>query len=113
MFWRLGFVCLSAALISCMQTENSSSQDKTTWSGDDSAFGRARKVISQNCAQCHPYAGQTEDQLATSGLIAKGNAEGSKIYQRLNGIGGALMPPSGALSSGDIGIIKDWIDQIQ
>lgn len=113
MYWRLGLVCLSAALISCMQTENSSSQDKTTWSGDDSAFGRARKVISQNCAQCHPYAGQTEDQLATSGLIAKGNAEGSKIYQRLNGIGGALMPPSGALSSGDIGIIKDWINQIQ
>lgn len=113
MIWRLGLVCLSAVLISCMQTENSSSQDKTTWAGDDSPFGRAKKVMSQNCAQCHPYAGQTEDQLAASGLIAKGNADGSKIYQRLNGTGGALMPLSGALSTGDITIIKDWINQIQ
>jgi hypothetical protein len=95
-----------------MQAENSNSADKTTWGSDDTPFGRARKVMSQNCAQCHLFSSQTEDELVSSGEIVKGNADGSKIYQRLNGIGGSVMPTSGALSSGDIGIIRDWINQI-
>jgi mono/diheme cytochrome c family protein len=114
MTWRLSLACLMIAFlsVSCMQAENSNSADKTTWGSDDTPFGRAKKVMAQNCAQCHPFAGQTEDELAASGDIVKGNADNSKIYQRLNGIGGSVMPTSGALSSGDIGIIRDWINQI-
>ena len=44
--------------------------------------------------------------------IGPGNAEGSRLYQRLVGSRfGLQMPPTGPLAHEEIGVIKEWIDQ--
>jgi hypothetical protein len=45
-------------------------------------------------------------------VIGPGNAEGSKLYQRLVGTRfGLQMPPTGALSDREVETIKQWIDE--
>src|SRR5260370_14998763 len=45
-------------------------------------------------------------------VIAPGNGAGSQLYLRLVGQGlGPQMPPTGALPTQQINIIKEWIDQ--
>jgi len=48
----------------------------------------------------------------TIAVIGPGNSEGSRLYHRLIGNQfGLQMPPTGALSAGEINTIKEWIDQ--
>lgn len=48
----------------------------------------------------------------TLAVIGPGNSEGSRLYQRLIGNAfGIQMPPTGALPTEKIAILKAWIDQ--
>jgi ankyrin repeat protein len=80
-------------------------------------------ILSQKCYACHG------DDVQQSGLrldkrqnalrggdygpvIVPGNSAQSKLIKRLvNGDGGLQMPPTGALSEEEIGILRAWIDQ--
>jgi ankyrin repeat protein len=82
-----------------------------------------RPLLSQQCYSCHG------EEIQQSGLrldmrqnalrggdygpvINPGNGAESKLIRRLvNGDGGLQMPPTGALSDEDIGILRAWIDQ--
>src|SRR5262245_48386882 len=82
-----------------------------------------RPILSQNCYGCHgPEVQQSGLRLdlrqnALRGgdygpVIVSGNSASSKLIRRLvNGDGGLQMPPTGALSDEEIGILRAWIDQ--
>lgn len=82
-----------------------------------------RPILAQHCYSCH---GQTAQQAglrldlrqnALRGgdygpVIVPGRSAESKLIKRLvDGDGGLQMPPSGALSAEDIGVLRAWIDQ--
>jgi ankyrin repeat protein len=48
---------------------------------------------------------------ANGARVVPGNSSASRLYLRVTGQAGLQMPPSGALSPDQIGVIKDWIDQ--
>jgi ankyrin repeat protein len=48
---------------------------------------------------------------ANGARVVPGNSAASRLYLRVTGQAGLQMPPTGALSSEQIGIIKTWIDQ--
>jgi ankyrin repeat protein/mono/diheme cytochrome c family protein len=82
-----------------------------------------RPLLSQHCYSCHgPEVQQSGLRLdlrqpALRGgdygpVIVPGNSAESKLIRRLaNGDGGLQMPPTGALSDDEIGILRAWIDQ--
>ncbi len=82
-----------------------------------------KPILAQNCYSCHggvaQQAGLRLDlrQNALRGgdygpVIVPGKSAESKLIKRLvDGDGGLQMPPSGALSPEDIGILRAWIDQ--
>lgn len=82
-----------------------------------------KPILSQNCYGCHgPEAQQSGLRLdlrqnALRGgdygpVIIPGKSAESRLIRRLvDGDGGIQMPPSGPLSSEEIGILRAWIDQ--
>src|SRR6266436_3039714 len=80
-------------------------------------------VLSQKCYSCHGEDAQQSGlrldkrQNALRGgdygpVIIPGKSAESKLIRRLvNGDGGLQMPPTGALSNEEIGILRAWIDQ--
>jgi mono/diheme cytochrome c family protein len=80
-------------------------------------------LLSQHCYSCHgpevQQAGLRLDlrQNALRGgdygpVIKIGDSAGSKLIRRLvDGDGGLQMPPAGALSNDEIGLLRAWIDQ--
>ncbi len=80
-------------------------------------------ILSQKCYSCHGEDAQQSGlrldkrQNALRGgdygpVITPGNSAESKLIRRLvNGDGGLQMPPTGALSDEEIGILRAWIDQ--
>jgi len=80
-------------------------------------------LLAQNCYSCHgpevQQAGLRLDlrQNALRGgdygpVIKIGDSAASKLIRRLvDGDGGLQMPPTGALSDHDIGLLRAWIDQ--
>src|SRR5438105_9857662 len=80
-------------------------------------------VLSQKCYSCHGEDAQQSGlrldkrQNALRGgdygpVIVPGKSAESKLILRLvGGDGGLQMPPTGALSSEEIGILRAWIDQ--
>src|ERR1700722_1099191 len=79
-------------------------------------------ILKTRCIGCHGPAQQKNgfrldrrgDAMrgGTIAVIGPGNSAGSRLYQRLTGSEfGIQMPPTGALSSAEVGIIKDWIEQ--
>src|SRR5499425_893908 len=80
-------------------------------------------ILAQNCYSCHgsevQQAGLRLDlrQNALRGgdygpVIKIGDSAASKLIRRLvDGDGGLQMPPTGALSDDDIGLLRAWIDQ--
>ena len=82
-----------------------------------------RPLLSQNCYSCHGSEVQQSGlrldlrQNALRGgdygpVIVPGNSAESKLTRRLvTGDGGLQMPPTGALTDEEIGILRAWIDQ--
>jgi len=81
-----------------------------------------RPIFEQNCFGCHgpdqQMSGMRLDKRSSAmGIrggttIGPGNAEGSKLYLKLiSSRYGAQMPPTGPLTSEQIGLIKTWINQ--
>jgi hypothetical protein len=85
-------------------------------------FGRdVQPILRDHCYSCHGpdlqmngfRLDRRSDALRGGGQsnIGPGNAEGSRLYQRIAGAKlGARMPPTGALPDDQITIIKRWID---
>ena len=85
--------------------------------------GDVRPILAQNCYSCHGLEAQQSGlrldlrQNALRGgdygpVITPGNSADSKLIKRLvHGDGGLQMPPTGALSDEEIGILRAWIDQ--
>lgn len=76
-------------------------------------------IFNANCVSCHPSVSVpdlTEGNSYTfltvtdPALVVPNDADGSELYQRILGIGGGVMPPSGSLSKTDIKLIRDWIN---
>lgn len=115
MLSRLAFVILPLILGSCVQTENSNSQDKDTYSdiGGNPDFVASRAIFAQSCANCHLYHTMSEDQMVADGVLVKGDPASSKIYYRLTGStsgpGTKNMPTGGALPVSDLNQIETWI----
>ncbi|HMN69060.1 MAG TPA: hypothetical protein PKC28_11020 [Bdellovibrionales bacterium] len=108
----LGF-CLT--LVSCLQTENSSVTDDSTFSGEGTAEYRAAKaVMTENCAGCHAYHTLSEAALIDQGLMIAGDPENSPLYFRLIGSAGPQgpkdMPQSGGMSEDRVATIRAWIE---
>ena len=82
-----------------------------------------KPILSQHCYSCHGLDAQQSGlrldlrQPALRGgdygpVITPGNSAESKLIKRLvHGDGGLQMPPTGALSDEEIGILRAWIDQ--
>jgi ankyrin repeat protein/mono/diheme cytochrome c family protein len=82
-----------------------------------------KPILAQNCYSCHGNTAQQaglrldQRQPALRGgdygpVIIPGKSAESKLIKRLvDGDGGLQMPPSGALSPEEIGILRAWIDQ--
>ncbi len=76
-------------------------------------------ILARECVLCHGVAGGWDassfEAVMTTGdhapVVIPGDAEGSLLAHKLLGTQeqGAIMPPSGALSSAQIQIILDWI----
>ena len=110
----LGLVAVTAALVS------STVQHAQQPAGVD--FARdVQPILRQNCYSCHGAKQQKnglrldrrKDAMrgGTIAVIGRGNADGSRLYQRLIGDDfGIQMPPTGALPPEQIAIIKRWID---
>lgn len=101
--------------VSCVQSENSNSQDADTYSsiGGHAGFSAVRSILRQNCANCHVYHTMSEQQLITAGVLKLGDAANSSIYFRLvgstKGGGPKSMPVGGSLAVADIMQIETWI----
>lgn len=79
-------------------------------------------ILRQQCYTCHGPNEQKnglrldrrKDAMrgGTIAVIGPGNADGSRLYQRLIGSAfGTQMPPTGTLSPAEIATIKQWIDE--
>jgi ankyrin repeat protein len=78
-------------------------------------------IFRTNCYGCHGPTRQMNNfrldrrrdamRGGTLSVIGPGNSAGSKLYLRLIGKGFRQMPPTGALPSQQIDIIKAWIEQ--
>jgi ankyrin repeat protein len=79
-------------------------------------------ILRQNCVTCHGPKEQKnglrldrrKDAMrgGTIAVIGPGNADGSRLYQKLiSAHFGPQMPPTGALPAAQIATIKAWIDQ--
>ena len=112
------FVCaISVAPVSAQTTLPPAAARTVDYDAD------VRPILAQNCYSCHGLEAQQSGlrldlrQPALRGgdygpVITPGNSADSKLIKRLvHGDGGLQMPPTGALSDDEIGILRAWIDQ--
>lgn len=109
------------APLGCGKVYNSSTYDATTYgSADGSAqFLAAQAIIKANCASCHTrpshqaWAGMSEKDYITQGLIKAGNLTGSTLYTKIQGNRTSTpgnMPDGGTpLTSDQLTTIENWI----
>ena len=82
-----------------------------------------KPIFSEACSRCHGSSAQKNGlRLDTAASALKGNdenkvivpgksAESKLILRLVSGDGGMQMPPTGALPTEDISILRAWIDQ--
>lgn len=115
----LSVLVFMAGSVSCVQSENSNSQDADTYSniGGHPGFAAVRAILRTNCSNCHIYHTLSEEQLVTAGVLKLGDAANSAIYFRLSGStqggGPKSMPTGGSLGITEIQQIEKWIDDAQ
>ena len=74
-------------------------------------------IFNQNCIGCHGGAinpdlrsGSSYAALTNGGFVVPSDAVNSILYKSLKGEGAAVMPPSGAISTAKINLVKSWIE---
>lgn len=109
-----GLLAVSAALSSTVQ--HAQGPVRVDFARD------VQPILRQQCYSCHGPREQKNglrldrrrDAMrgGTIAVIGPGNADGSRLYQRLIGDHfGQQMPPTGALPASQVAVIKQWIDQ--
>jgi len=109
--FKLSILVLFVFLIQSCQVYNSGSNDLTEFAGG-SSFNKSKAIFASKCSGCHNYQNFTEQEFINAGYLVQGDADLSKIYNRLKGagVGGVEdMPPSGSLSSDDLETIYNWV----
>jgi mono/diheme cytochrome c family protein len=82
----------------------------------NTAFGKVRKIIGDNCLKCHSGFGKnSESDFITKGLISPGSATASKLYTQLIGSlptsSASDMPEAGApLTAEQLQDVAQWIN---
>lgn len=108
-------------LFACGKIDNSSSGDKTMYGEGGQtgslAFVGAVSVLGSYCYRCHSdWSSYTESEFMSSGLVARGNPNGSALFYRIRGNDSGTtgdMPPSGSSPSAEeLKKIKTWIEGI-
>jgi uncharacterized membrane protein len=101
------------------QTENSFSGDDQRYSETSPGsanFESVRAVLRANCASCHAtFLGYSEQDWINNAFVNPGSPSTSYLYARLRGSetgGDEDMPPSGALSAEELGLIESWISAL-
>ncbi len=107
--------------LGCGKVYNSSTYDAATYgSATGSAkFLAAKQIINTSCASCHTrashqaWAGMSEQDFITQGLVKVGNLSGSTIYTKILGNRTSTpgnMPDGGTpLTATELTTIEDWI----
>ncbi len=111
-----------AVLSSCLQTNNSASNDRELYSHRDGgqSFLDMKKVLQENCQRCHASFLKWSEQDYLNNKSATGNAyvkasdpEHSELFLRLQGWGASGdMPLNGSISAAEVQVIKEWIMSI-
>lgn len=109
------------APLGCGKVYNSSTYDASTYGSSDGSaqFLAAQAIIKDNCASCHTrpshaaWAGLSEADYISQGLIKAGNLTGSTLYTKILGNRTSTpgnMPDGGTpLTSDQITTIENWI----
>lgn len=91
--------------------------DDTPPTVDISFATEIQPIFNNNCVSCHAgsvapdlRSGNAYSAIMSNSYIVANDLAASKLYQRLTG-NGNIMPPSGALSSVNINLVKNWILQ--
>ncbi len=107
--------------LGCGKVYNSSTYDATTYGSADGSpqFLAAQVVIKENCASCHTrpshqaWAGMSEKDYISQGLIKAGNLTGSTLYTKILGNRTSTpgnMPDGGTpLTADQLTTIENWI----
>ena len=84
---------------------------------DVSYQGDIQPLFNQNCISCHGgniapdlRSGSSRAALISGNFVIPSDAANSILYKALKGEGAPLMPPSGAISTAKINLVKSWID---
>lgn len=111
--------------LACGKIYNSSSYDATSYGSADGtpAFLAAKQIIKASCTNCHTrpshvaWAGMSEDDFISQGLVLPGSLEGSSLYTKILGNRTSIpgnMPDGGApLTSAELTTLENWILNIQ
>ncbi|WP_413290796.1 hypothetical protein [Bdellovibrio sp. HCB337] len=112
------------APIGCGKVYNSSSYDATTYgvSTGSAQFLAAKEIIVAKCASCHTrpshaaWAGTSEEEYISQGLIKAQDLEGSVLYTKIQGNRTAIagnMPFGGTpLTDAELDTMEAWINSI-
>lgn len=117
---RLAILSVSFLIVStaCMQTQNSSSNDRFAFADNKDLSSKARQVLTLKCGDCHDFHTQTDAQLILSRYITPGNPSSSEIYYRIKGsespTGPKDMPKNEdiVVTADDLAILRGWISAI-
>ncbi len=117
-----GFLIFSSlAPVACGKVYNSSTYDASTYGSADGTpqFLAAKTIIKNSCASCHTrpsheaWAGMSEKDFLTQGLIKAGNLAGSSLYTKIQGNRTSTpgnMPDGGSLLTGaELDTLENWI----
>jgi len=124
----LAFIIPAIVLLqACYKDIGPIEPDSVMPEGEISFSQHVQPIFDAQCVSCHPSSGNLDlrpgysyDELVNvpaSGyngiLVVPGDAESSILYKKVDGSGayGANMPLGGSLSSTQIAIIRDWINQ--
>lgn len=113
------------APLGCGKIYNSSSYDATSYGTADGTaeFLAAKEIIKTSCTNCHTrpshqaWAGMSEADFISQGLVTAGSLEGSSLYTKILGNRTTTpgnMPEGGTpLTGAELTTLETWILNIQ
>jgi uncharacterized membrane protein len=120
--WTAGLATLTLlSPLACGKVYNSSTYDATIYGSASGSvkFLAAKEIIKTSCANCHTHAshqawaGMSEQDFITQGLVLAGDLSGSTLYTKILGNRTSTpgnMPDGGTpLTATELTTIEDWI----